>query len=581
MKKLIFVLLTALSTMTANAQFFEKVNYIGALDASSSNDWTKGWTNWNPKQVNYPGVTDTVTLTSPTGEVDITATLTLDPSRVYLLRSMVVVKAGGKLVIPAGTIIRGQAVPSSTPKQYATIVVERGGYIQVEGTSTNPVIMTSSKPVGSRDRGDWGGLLLAGKAPNNQGTDIQMEGFNNVAFNNQLARHGGIIDNDNSGSVSYLRLEFGGYAFEPNKEINGLTFCSVGSQTTIDHVQVSYSGDDSYEWFGGSVHCKHIIAFRGTDDDFDTDFGYHGAVQFGIGFRDSSYYDLSWNVTGGSTSEGFESDNDAAGSGLLPLTTAVFSNMTMVGPVPAGMTWSQLSTSAKGAFRRGARIRRNSRENIINSIFMGYRNFLFFDGDSVLTNSGVYSHTISEKGDFYRNNYIYGLKAAAPKGTTNTGLAEINANKNVNALDSWVRNSTNNIFIDTNDYVAGFLVNTNNFNSPDFRPTKIYPSNFEYGILGYYGVAHVQTIGKIKSVKAYPNPTDGEYSVEFMSTHPFVADVFITDMDGKIVRKFNQYTATSGNNNVNVNLSQLNNGLYFFHIQGANNDIVYQVVVIK
>ena len=114
--------------------------------------------------------------------------------------------------------------------------------------------MTSVKKIGQRDRGDWGGLLLAGKSTNNQGPNIQMEGFNNISFNNQLAKHGGINDNDNSGSISYLRIEFGGYAFEPNKEINGLTFCSVGKGTSIDNVQVSYSGDDSYEWFGGTVN---------------------------------------------------------------------------------------------------------------------------------------------------------------------------------------------------------------------------------------------------------------------------------------------------------------------------------------
>lgn len=581
-KTLLSVLLSVVLLSPLRAQFFEKVPYSGALGSSSSGDWTKGWTNWNPKNANYPAVNDTVTLSSSTGEVDITATLTLDPSRVYLMKSMVVVKAGGKLVIPAGTIIKGLANPTVTPKQYATLVVERGGYIQIEGTSTNPVIMTSAKPIGSRDRGDWGGLLIAGKSPNNQGLDIQMEGFNNVTFNSSLAKHGGIVEDDNSGSINYLRVEFGGYAFEPNKEINGLTFCSVGGQTSVDHVQVSYSGDDSYEWFGGSVRCKHLIAFKGTDDDFDTDFGYRGAVQFGIGFKDSSYFDLSWNApSGASTSEGFESDNDASGSGRLPLTTAVFSNMTMVGPVPAGSSWTDLSVTKKGAFRRGARIRRNSRLNIVNSIFMGYRNFIMFDGDSVLINSGVKSNTISDKNDLFRNNYLYGVKASAPKGLTNTGLCEISSTGNVNALDSWVRHSTNGNTVDTGNYAPGFLVNTNDFNSPDFRPEKESPSNFEYGVLGYYGVSHVKTIGKVRSVKAYPNPTEGQYTVDFETNQSFNAEVYIFDITGKKVKQFESIKTISGNNSVNVNLSELNGGTYYFHIQGGNNDIVYQVIVIK
>ena len=584
MKKLILILVAALGFVSSSeAQFFEKVNYIGALESSSAKDWTKTWTQWDPKNAPYGNVSDTNTLSSPLGEVNITATLTLDPAKVYLLRSLVVVRNGGKLIIPAGTVIRGQSNSQSSPKQYATIVVERGGYIQIDGAVTNPVVLTSAKPIGSRDRGDWGGLVLCGKAVNNQGTDIQMEGFNNVALDNTLAKHGGINDDDNSGSINNLRIEFGGVAFEPNKEINGLTFCSVGRNTTVNNVQVSFSGDDSYEWFGGTVNCKHIIAFRGTDDDFDTDFGYRGAVQFGIAFKDSSYYDLSWNSSSGSsTSETFESDNDASGSGRLPLTSAVFSNMTCVGPIPAGMTWSQLSITQKGAFRRGIRIRRNSRLSIVNSIFMGYRNFVMFDGDSVLVNSGVKSNKVSDKNDLFRNNYIYGVKSSAPAGATNTGLAEISAGGNVILLDSWIRNSINNNTVDTSKFVPGFLVNTNNFTAPDFRPLDLNKQpNFEYGILGFYGVTQVKVAGKVKSVSAYPNPTNGEYTVEFTSTQDFEASVFVTDLNGRMVRNISTTDVTAGNNFVNVNLSDLNSGLYFFHIQGGNSNIVYQVVVTK
>jgi hypothetical protein len=291
---------------------------------------------------------------------------------------------------------------------------------------------------------------------------------------------------------------------------------------------------------------------------------------------------MSWNApSGASTSETFESDNDASGSGRLPLTSAVFSNMTCVGPVPAGMTWSQLTTAQKGAFRRGVRIRRNSRLSIINSIFMGYRNFVMFDGDSVLVNSGVKSNTISDKNNLFRNNYIYGVKSSAPVGPTNTGLVEVSSGGNVNLLDSWVRNSINNNFIDTNTFKPGVLVNTNDFNEPDFRPTTDYPSNFEYGVLGQYGVLHVKSVGKISSVNSYPNPTNGEYTVEFTSTKGFNADVYITDLNGRMVRKVTTMNVISGDNLVNVNLSDLNSGLYFFHIQGGNNNIVYQVVVTK
>lgn len=125
--------------------------------------------------------------------------------------------------------------------------------------------------------------------------------------------------------MSYVRVEFAGYPFEKDKEINGITFGSVGDGTKVDHLQVSYSNDDSYEWFGGTVNCKNLIAFRGWDDDFDTDNGFSGQVQYGLSVRDARIADVS-------QSNGFESDNDASGSTAQPYTSATFSNMTFVGP---------------------------------------------------------------------------------------------------------------------------------------------------------------------------------------------------------------------------------------------------------
>ena len=106
-------------------------------------------------------------------------------------------------------------------------------------------------------------------------------------------KHGGADDADNSGALSYVRIEFAGYPFQKDKEINGLTLGSVGSGTEIDHVQVSYSNDDSFEWFGGTVNCKYLVAYKGWDDDFDTDNGFSGKVQYGLSLRDSKIADTS------------------------------------------------------------------------------------------------------------------------------------------------------------------------------------------------------------------------------------------------------------------------------------------------
>jgi len=130
MKKVLLsaLLLTGISQL--RAQFIEQVNFIGALDKDPKKDWTLNWTNWNPQNTNYAAVTDSTTLNNSSGELAISNTLTLDASKVYLLKSVVVVKSGGKLVIPAGTLIRARSNASTTPKEYATIVVERGGQIE-------------------------------------------------------------------------------------------------------------------------------------------------------------------------------------------------------------------------------------------------------------------------------------------------------------------------------------------------------------------------------------------------------------------------------------------------------------------
>lgn len=473
MKKILFTACVFAANLLV-AQTIEKVNFVGALHRDAAKDWTKGWTEWNPKNATYSAVTETTTLNDASGIKNITGTVTLDASKVYSLTSTCVVRSGGKLIIPAGTVIRGSADLTATPKLYAIICVERGGYIEVNGTATKPVIMTSSKAAGSRDRGDWGGLVLCGKAVNNQGLDVQLEGFNNVAVDNALGKFGGTDDKDNSGVVKYVRIEFAGLAFEPNKEVNSLTMGSVGSGTTIEGVQCSFGNDDGFEWFGGTVNCKKIVSYKITDDDFDTDFGYRGVVQFGIAVRDTAYFDLSWNATSGaSTSETFESDNDAAGSGRTPYTAPIFSNITCVGPVALDKTYADLSTTQKGAFRRGARIRRNSRLSIVNSIFMGYRNFIMFDGDSTIVAAGVKSSTISDKSNLFRNNYIANTAAAAAAGTTNTGLAEVDSKNTPAGLDAWIKLSKNANMVDKAKYGAGLiLVDPKNATAPDFRPVS-------------------------------------------------------------------------------------------------------------
>lgn len=291
----------------------------------------------------------------------ITSDLALTSNNEYLIKGFVYVEDGATLTIEPGTLIRGDKATKGS------LIIKRGGKIMANGTSSDPIVFTSNQEPGARDFGDWGGVIICGKATHNQPSDPTVEGGPDATY-------GGTDDDDNSGVFSYVRIEFAGIAFQPNQEINGLTLCSVGRGTRIDHVQISYSGDDSYEFFGGAVNCSNLVAFRGWDDDFDTDFGYHGNVQFCVGLRDPLVADQS-------SSNGFESDNDAAGDPFSPYTHGIFSNVSIYGP----------STATTGTvhplFKRAAHLRRNTQLNIFNSVLAGFPTGLLIDGGGAETNA--------------------------------------------------------------------------------------------------------------------------------------------------------------------------------------------------
>lgn len=289
----------------------------------------------------------------------------------YYLKGWIYIADGSELTIEAGSVIKGDKATK------AALIAERGGKLIAKGTASAPIVFTSAQPKGQRKPGDWGGVILCGKAQNNQ-TEMQIEG-------GPRTKHGGNDNADNSGALSFVRIEFAGYPFQKDQEINGLTLGSVGSGTQLDHIQVSYSNDDSFEWFGGSVNAKYLIAYKGWDDDFDTDDGFSGTVQFGLGIRDPRIADQS-------QSNGFESDNNASGSDVSPYTTAQFSNITFVGPkldpnfvnTPDYINGSNVypnNGSALGKFQTAMHIRRSSRLNVYNTVAIGWPIGIILDNE--------------------------------------------------------------------------------------------------------------------------------------------------------------------------------------------------------
>jgi hypothetical protein len=391
--------------------FFDKVAYRGAMGTS---DWTANWTNFDPNNAVYGATTETLSGT-------ISANRTLDASKVYLLQGFVYVASGVTLTIPAGTVLRGDELSKGT------LIITRGAKLMAEGTSAKPIVFTSNKNAGQRKAGDWGGIIVLGKSTNNYagGTGVIEGGIDAT-----LGIHGGTDAADNSGVLKYIRVEFPGIAYQPANEINGVTFGSVGSGTTVDYIQVSYSGDDSFEWFGGTVNAKHLVSIANVDDIFDFDAGYTGKIQYAIGQRKADVAD------GAGESNGIESDNGSVFS-AIPRTRPVISNMTIVGPSVGAVEVDAKHQNAN-LWRKGSKM------ILANSLFIASK--WGIDIRDVETGAAL-----NDGSSLIKNN-IYQVSDAAKQ-----VMASNNSFATVDLLKTYLT-SKNNTFIDAT--AAGALLTT-------------------------------------------------------------------------------------------------------------------------
>lgn len=367
--------------------FFEQVAYVGAF---GTYDWTQGWSEFDPQNAVYPATTVTI----PAGHV--TSNQTWTSGNVYLLDGWVYIDNNVTLTIQPGTVIRGSKI------NQGALIIERGGKLIANGTESQPIVFTSNVAPGSRTYGDWGGVIICGRSVTNQGTATIEGGVGSVFGGNDI--------NDNSGILRYVRIEFPGIAFSANNEINGLTMGAVGAGTTIDFVQVSYSGDDSFEWFGGTVNAKHLIALRGLDDDFDTDNGFVGKVQFAVSLRDPNIADIS-------ESNAFESDNNSAGGTVTPVTMPLFCNVSVFGPAVT------TGTSINSLYRNGMHLRRNTACSIYNSVISGYQYGLNLDG--LLTQTNANNNTLQIENVFLTGMVTNNFRAQSTSAPLNWTAAEV------------------------------------------------------------------------------------------------------------------------------------------------------------
>lgn len=510
---------------------------------------------------------------------NITANTTWTADKIYLLSGIIRVQDGATLTIEPGTVVKGGQAPDQS--NATCLLIDRGGKIYAVGTPQKPIIFTSGQPAGQRDYGDWGGIVIFGKAKVNK-TNPQYEG--GVIPGN----YGGDNDADSSGALKYCRIEFAGYPFEQDRELNSLTMCGVGNKTLIEYVQCSYNNDDAFEWFGGSVNAKHLVAYRTNDDDWDVDQGFSGKVQFGVSLADTGIADIS-------TKNGFEIDNDPGGTDDGPKTSGIFSNMTTIG------AYIETTDTRNALHGRGGHIRRNSEVSIFNSVFMGWKEGIRMDGTNTF---GNYQNNAA----YLQNNILAG------------NVANFNGAGSVVTADfqAYFENAVNN-----NRLLAAssalMLANPYNYGNPDFRPaagspalsgaaftnakltdpffnattyvgafaqndtwadgwTEFDPVNANYDELP----TGLNDLGSISALQVYPNPSSSAINLSFDLNAPEVVNVTLTDITGKVVLTLAHNQAMmAGAQNLSGDIGTLNNGIYFLQIRSVSGARIVKVVISK
>lgn len=262
---------------------------------------------------------------------NITADRTLYKDTTYTLQGFVQVTNGATLTIQPGTVIQGD---------YATVgsslFVTRGARINANGTAAEPIVFTSSRPVGQRQAGDWGGLVIIGNAAINRSGTVVLEGTGTGPSNPGQQYSGGTDDASSSGTLRYVRVEFAGYATATDAELNTFTFAAVGSGTTLEYLQSLYGLDDAFEFFGGTVDGKYLVSYESGDDHFDMSEGYRGRLQYLIAYQSRLVVPRAGAGNTSSDPQGIENDGCAGagcdlGQNSTPHTTPVVANFTLVG----------------------------------------------------------------------------------------------------------------------------------------------------------------------------------------------------------------------------------------------------------
>lgn len=352
---------------------------VALLVSSCQNDDSSADSSFSMKAAgaDYSGYPATVQTVSG----DITTNTTWTSDKVWEINGVVRVKSGATLTIQAGTFIK--AKPLAVGVATGVLVITKTGKINAQGTLAAPVIFTSYNLLDGNATtkaapGDFGGVVVLGDGPVNNGSVTNViEGLGDQPTVSDFY-YGGTNNVHNGGTITYVRIEFAGRILDEAKgiEINGLTLGAVGSNTIVNHVQVSYGRDDSFEFFGGTVNATHLVSFASDDDNFDFDLGYTGTITKAIALADSnSTHSLS---SGSPDSNGIELDNNPTGTAATPTTRPVISQMSIIGVS---------STTVADLYENAIHVRRLGQINLTNVTVTGYNKGINWESPSLPANS--------------------------------------------------------------------------------------------------------------------------------------------------------------------------------------------------
>ncbi len=500
---------------------------------------------------------------------DLTGDAHWTSDNVYLLDGFVYLEEG-TLTIDAGTVIKGKAEPTSGDNASA-LIITTGGMIDAQGTADNPIIFTAEfddindpADLDETDRGLWGGVILLGEG--RLGFETETSSVEGIPEGELRAVYGGTNDADNSGIMTYVSIRHGGAELSPGDEINGLTFGGVGSETTIEHIEVIANDDDGFEWFGGAVECKYLVSAFNKDDGFDYDYGWRGKGQF-------------WFVIQALD----QADNAGEHDGAKPDDAAPFSQ-----PVIYNATYIGSGVDADTKNSTCLHFRDNAGGTYGNSIFTEFANEAL-EIEDLDAASGVDSRERMENGDLTLTNNIWfdfgsGDQLSAAAGGI-LRATEGGEDPNCDFLISHLTGHNNEIVdpqlrsisrvIASNGLIpqpvegsvaytnAGATPADNFFTDVDYRGAFKYDNwaeNWtaldEYGYFGEFDVIGINNYASndvASLAQNYPNPFRNSTSFDVTLENNAVVNMYVCDMAGKVVQVIiNNTNMTAGTHTIPV-----------------------------